>query len=226
MDFFTKTEKDILLAADQVVVGFSGGPDSTLALHETLHLLNEFNSANKLKALHINHQVQSKSDVWEEHCKSFCTDKNIDLQIEKIEIEVKGEGFEAAARKARLSLFNSFNENTVLILGHHLDDQIETVLFRIFRGTGMKGLSGIKRQSKLGSKIVLRPLFNLTKQEIIELLKKENLNYITDDSNQDNSFSRNYLRNSVIPKIYEKWPGARKKYWANGKYFKKAESFI
>ena len=64
----------------------------------------------------------------------------------------------------------------------------------------MKGLSGIKRQSKLGSKIVLRPLFNLTKEEIMELLKKENLNYITDDSNQDNSFSRNYLRNSVIPR--------------------------
>jgi Predicted ATPase of the PP-loop superfamily implicated in cell cycle control len=83
MDFFTKTEKDILLAADQVVVGFSGGPDSTLALHGTLHLLNEFNSANKLKALHINHQVQSKSDAWEEHCKSFCTDKNIDLQMKK-----------------------------------------------------------------------------------------------------------------------------------------------
>ena len=59
-----------------------------------------------------------------------------------------------------------------LILGHHLDDQIETILFRIFRGTGMKGLSGIKRQSKLGSKVVLRPLLNLTKKEIIELLKK------------------------------------------------------
>ena len=87
MDFFTKTEKDILLAADQVVVGFSGGPDSTLALHETLHLLNELNSANKLKALHINHQVQSKSHAWQEHCKNFCADKNIDLQIEKIEIE-------------------------------------------------------------------------------------------------------------------------------------------
>ena len=210
MDFFTKQEKDILLAANQVVVGFSGGPDSTLALHETLHLLKESNAANKLKALHINHQVQSKSDAWEEHCKSFCADNNIDLQVEKIDIEVKGEGFEAAARKARLSLFNSFDENTVLILGHHLDDQIETVLFRIFRGTGMKGLSGIKRQSKLGSKIVLRPLFSLTKEEIIELLKKEDLNYITDDSNQDNSFSRNYLRNSVLPKIYEKWPGARK----------------
>jgi tRNA(Ile)-lysidine synthetase, N-terminal domain len=175
MNFFTKTEKDILLAADQVVVGFSGGPDSTLALHQTLHLLNEFNSANKLKALHINHQVQSKSDAWEEHCKSFCADKNIDLQIEKIEIEVKGEGFEAAARKARLSLFNSFNENTVLILGHHLDDQIETVLFRIFRGTGMKGLSGIKRQSKLGTKIVLRPLFNLTKEEIMGIFKKRKI---------------------------------------------------
>jgi len=210
MDFFTKTEKDILLSADQIIVGFSGGADSTLLLHKTFNFLTESNYDNKLLALHINHQAQPESHAWEEHCQKFCQDKKIHLQTEKVEITIKGEGFEAAARSARLEVFNSFDKNAVIILGHHLDDQIETILFRIFRGTGMKGLSGIKRQSRLGSKVVLRPLLNLTKKEIIELLDQERLNYITDESNQDNSFSRNYLRNTVIPKIYEKWPGAKK----------------
>ena len=210
MDFFTKTEKDILLSADQIIVGFSGGADSTLLLHKTFNFLTESNYDNKLLALHINHQAQPESHAWEEHCQKFCQDRKIHLQTEKVEITIKGEGFEAAARSARLAVFNSFDKNAVIILGHHLDDQIETILFRIFRGTGMKGLSGIKRQSTLGSKVVLRPLLNLTKKEIIELLDQERLNYITDESNQDNSFSRNYLRNTVIPKIYEKWPGAKK----------------
>ena len=210
MDFFTKTEKEILFSADKIIVGFSGGADSTLLLHKTFNFLTESNSENKLLALHINHQSQSESHAWEEHCQKFCQDREIHLQTEKVEVTAKGEGFEAAARSARLALFNSFGKNTVIILGHHLDDQIETILFRIFRGTGMKGLSGIKRQSILGSKVVLRPLFDLTKKEIIELLDQERLNYITDESNQDNSFSRNYLRNTVIPKIYEKWPGAKK----------------
>ena len=210
MDFFTKTEKDILLSADQIIVGFSGGADSTLLLHKTFNFLTESNYDNKLLALHINHQAQPESHSWEEHCQKFCQDKKIHFQTEKVEITIKGEGFEAAARSARLAVFNSFDKNAVIILGHHLDDQIETILFRIFRGTGMKGLSGIKRQSILGSKVVLRPLLNLTKKEIIELLDQERLNYITDESNQDNSFSRNYLRNTVIPKIYKKWPGAKK----------------
>jgi len=210
MNFFTKTEKDILLSADQIIVGFSGGADSTLLLHKTFNFLMESNYDNKLLALHINHQAQPESHAWEEHCQKFCQDRKIHLQTEKVEITIKGEGFEAAARSARLEVFNSFDKNAVIILGHHLDDQIETILFRIFRGTGMKGLSGIKRQSIIGSKVVLRPLLNLTKKEIIKLLDQERLNYITDESNQDNSFSRNYLRNTVIPKIYEKWPGAKK----------------
>ena len=210
MNFFTKTEKDILLSADQIIVGFSGGADSTLLLHKTFNFLTESNYDNKLLALHINHQAQPESHAWEEHCQKFCQDRKIHLQTEKVEITIKGEGFEAAARSARLEVFNSFDKNAVIVLGHHLDDQIETILFRIFRGTGIKGLSGIKRQSIIGSKVVLRPLLNLTKKEIIKLLDQERLNYITDESNQDNSFSRNYLRNTVIPKIYEKWPGAKK----------------
>ena len=210
MDFFNNAEKDCLLEAEQVVVGFSGGADSTLLLHKTFNFLSENKSVDKLRALHINHQAQSASNEWEEHCQKFCQERKIHFQAKKIEISIEGEGFEAAARSARLALFKSLDENTVIVLGHHMDDQIETVLFRIFRGTGIKGLSGIKRQSKLGSKTILRPLFDLTKKEIIELLDQEELDYITDESNQDNSFSRNYLRNTVIPKVYEKWPGARK----------------
>ena len=113
MDFFIKTEKDILLSADQIIVGFSGGADSTLLLHKTFNFLTESNYDNKLLALHINHQAQSESHAWEEHCQKFCQDRKIHLQTEKVEITIKGEGFEAAARSARLAVFNSFDKSQI-----------------------------------------------------------------------------------------------------------------
>ena len=210
MNYFTDQEKNILAEASSVVVGFSGGADSSLALHVTNDYLKEIDASSKLLALHVNHMSQSDSKAWEHHCEQACTASGIQFEAHQKQVDVKGEGFEAAARKVRQEIFASFEASTVIVLGHHLDDQVETVLFRMLRGTGMKGLSGMSRVSTFEDKVILRPLFTLTKSDIIKTLKDRSIEFITDNSNEDNAYSRNYIRNLIIPKMLERWPAGSK----------------
>ena len=210
MNYFTDQEKNILAEASSVVVGFSGGADSSLALHVTNDYLKEIDARGKLLALHVNHMTQNDSSIWERHCEDVCAAAGIEFEAHQKQVDVKGEGFEAAARKIRQEIFALFDANTVIVLGHHLDDQVETVLFRMLRGTGMKGLSGMNRMSTFGDKIVLRPLFSLTKSDILKTLDNRGIEFITDNSNEDNAYSRNYIRNLIVPKILERWPAGSK----------------
>ena len=210
MNYFTDQEKNILAEASSVVVGFSGGADSSLALHVTNDYLKEINASSKLLAVHVNHLSQNDSKTWEQHCAEVCKALRIEFKAFQKRVDIKGEGFEAAARKVRQEIFASFGANTVIVLGHHLDDQVETVLFRMLRGTGMKGLSGMNRMSTFAGKVILRPLFALTKSDIFKILNDRSIKFITDNSNEDNAYSRNYIRNLIVPKILERWPAGSK----------------
>ena len=210
MNYFTDQEKNILAEASSVVVGFSGGADSSLALHVTNDYLKEIDASSKLLAVHVNHLSQNDSKTWEQHCAEVCKAISIKFKAFQKRVDIKGEGFEAAARKVRQEIFTSFDANTVIVLGHHLDDQVETVLFRMLRGTGMKGLSGMNRMSTFGDKTVIRPLFALTKRDIFKTLDGRGIEFITDNSNEDNAYSRNYIRNLIVPKILERWPAGSK----------------
>jgi len=210
MNYFTDQEKNILAEASSVVVGFSGGADSSLALHVTNDYLKEINASSKLLALHVNHLSQNDSKTWEQHCADVCKALSIEFKAFQKRVDIKGEGFEAAARKVRQEIFASFGANNVVVLGHHLDDQVETVLFRMLRGTGMKGLSGMNRMSTFAGKVILRPLFALTKSDIFKILNDRSIKFITDNSNEDNAYSRNYIRNLIVPKILERWPAGSK----------------
>ena len=210
MDFFNKSEQAILLAANNIIVGYSGGADSTLALFATNEFLKSHDQASKLTALYVDHQMQTNSTAWLKHCEAFCGKHNIAFKCQKAEIKQSGQGFEAAARTARQIIFNTYDKNSVIILGHHKDDQVETVFFRVLRGTGLKGLSGILRHTEINGKDLLRPLLHIGKAEILQFINEAQLDFIEDDSNQDNSYSRNFLRNKVIPLITERWPGAKK----------------
>lgn len=203
MDFFTSEESSILNNAKQVVVAFSGGPDSTLALIATKALLGD---NPKLLATHINHQQQTDAEGWEEICAKVCDKLNISFKAHKIHVEVKDQGFEAAARSARQKIYKKYGVGTVIILGHHANDQAETILFRLFRGTGIKGLSGMKRVSEYEGITYIRPLMALSKDEILSRLSEINQEFILDKTNIESNYSRNYLRNKVIPLIKEKWP--------------------
>tara|TARA_B000000609_G_scaffold155637_1_gene146934 strand:- start:349 stop:1320 length:972 start_codon:yes stop_codon:yes gene_type:complete len=210
VDFFNKSEQSILLNAENIIVGFSGGVDSTLVLAATNQFLEAHNKKNCLTALHVNHQTQTDSSSWQIHCEKFCKQHNINFSCESVKIKESGQGYEAAARSARLDIFNAFDEATVIILGHHLDDQVETVFFRVLRGTGLKGLTGMQRHLKIKDKDFIRPLLHLTKEEIFKQATEYKLSFIEDQSNTDNAYSRNFLRNEIIPQISKRWPGAKK----------------
>ena len=210
LDFFNKSEQSILLNAEKIVVGFSGGVDSTLALVATNQFLEKHGKKKCLSALHINHQTQSNSSIWQKHCEKFCNAHNINFLCKAVQINETGQGYEAAARSARLKIFHALNKESVIILGHHLDDQVETVFFRVLRGTGLKGLTGMQRNMKINDKNFVRPLLHITKEEIHRYIENLKLSFIEDESNTDNTHSRNFLRNQIIPQIVERWPGAKK----------------
>ena len=120
-------------------------------------------------------------------------------------------------RNLRYEIFSEFvDKNSTLFLAHHLDDQIETFFFRIFRGTGMDGIVGIPEERALNEGRLVRPFLGLSKNLLLSYAKKHKLDFINDPSNKDTSFDRNYIRKNIIPKIKNRWPN----------YENKVQSFI
>jgi len=160
----------------------------------------------KPQAIHINHNLSNQSGKWAEHCKNICMNLDIDLLTESIEIRSEGGGIESAARQLRYKIFrNILKKGEQIALAHHSDDVAETILLRMLRGTGIDGLEGPKLKRNLGAGILIRPFLNISKKEILSYLNENKLNYINDDSNKDNSFDRNFLRNKIFPLLEDRW---------------------
>ncbi|WP_338521474.1 tRNA lysidine(34) synthetase TilS [Candidatus Legionella polyplacis] len=189
---------------DRLFVGFSGGLDSTVLLYS---LFAEQYFRSKIIALHINHNLSDRSYFWEDHCRQFCYNKKI-LFISKNIYFTKLSNVEQIARRIRYSIYLSIlGKNDAILLGHHKNDQVETLLLHLFRGSGICGLSAMHpvRSLKLG--YVVRPFLKYESYILRQYADENNLNWIDDDSNHNNVFSRNFLRNKVIPLITLRWPG-------------------
>ena len=187
-----------------IFIGYSGGPDSTALVH-LLSILNARQELN-LKAIHINHNLSKYSSIWENHCVETCSKLNVNLITKSIEIKVDGGGLESASRKARYKVFEKIlNRDDQLLLGHHSDDVAETLIMRLMRGTGPDGMEGPKLKRSLGQGVLVRPFLGVSKKEILDYLKKHNIDYIKDDSNLSSDFDRNYLRNEIFPMLEKKW---------------------
>ena len=192
-----------LEAAPQILVGFSGGLDSTVLLH----LLCELLPPERITAVHIHHGLSENADDWQQHAKALCHSLGVRLISESVVVNETGAGLESAARDARYTVFEKqLVKNGVLLLGHHADDQVETVLFRLLRGSGARGLSGIPQIRAVGTGHLIRPLLNKPKSSLQAYAQARQLSWIEDESNQQQQFDRNYLRNTVIPKLAQRWP--------------------
>lgn len=199
---------DSLQTASRIFVGFSGGADS----HSLLHALVELSRREALPpiiALHINHGLHDDANDWSAHCATVASDLGVEFYERVVSVDA-GASPEAQARDARYSVFESFlSDGDVLLLGHHLDDQVETVLFRLIRGAGPSGLAGIPEKRPLGTGLLMRPLLGLTRDQIETYAGSHQLAYLNDGSNDDTRYDRNFLRHEVLPLIESRWPGYR-----------------
>ncbi|MGY4490239.1 tRNA lysidine(34) synthetase TilS [Pseudomonas sp. TE3610] len=186
-------------------VALSGGLDSTVLLHQ-LAILARTQSLPPLHATHVHHGLQAAADAWPQHCQRLCDALGVPLTVVRVQV-APGASLEAAARDARYAAFEqALGAGEVLLTGQHRDDQAETLLFRLLRGTGVRGLTGMAAQRPLGQGMLLRPLLQTGRDALETYAKANGLEWVEDPSNADTRFSRNYLRNDVLPVIARRWP--------------------
>ena len=191
---------------EKIVIGVSGGPDSMTLLKILMFLKEKYNLT--LYVAHINHMIRENAKVDEEYVKNFCKENNIECYVERaniIEIAKKQKkGLEETGREVRYNFFEKVLKDTnsnKIAIAHNLNDNIETIIMNTLRGTGLYGLRGI--EGKRGEYI--RPLIEIERKDIEEYCMENKINPRHDESNDDNTYTRNKIRNIVIPYLKEEF---------------------
>ena len=190
------------------VTAFSGGLDSTVLLHALAELRKQHGKA--LCAVHVDHGLHPDSGDWARHCRRIAKRLDVEFECERVDVDVdSGLGPEAAARDARYAaLARHVNCGDWLLSAHHRDDQAETLLMNLLRGSGPAGVAGIPAARRFGDAWVLRPLLDIPRDELLRYASAADLEWLTDPSNEETQFDRNYLRNEVLPVLERRWPDA------------------
>ena len=208
-ELVTLLPKDLALLQNlpsaALVVGLSGGLDSVVLLH----VLLANGLQDKLHALHIHHGLSPNADQWLAHCQALCQRWQVSFSAHKVQVNQQQASLEDAARQARYQVFQqAVPAQGVLVLGHHASDQAETVLFRLLRGTGGRGLAGIPRQRVLATDKgqLLRPLLHFTRADLYDYARLHQLHWVEDESNEDQRFARNRIRHDLLPQLQQFTP--------------------
>ena len=208
--------------AARLCVGFSGGRDSLVLLH-ALVALRSSNPAFELSAVHVHHGLSASADAWAGFCSDFCKRCGVPLTIVRVEVpRGSAEGLEAAARRLRHAVFGGCSADW-LALAHHRDDQVETMLFRLLRGAGVSGATGMPAErGQSGGPRLIRPLLDVPGAVIARYAQEQSLAWVEDESNGDSRYRRNYLRHEVMPRIEMQFPGAAESLARAGRHFAEA----
>ncbi len=206
----------LITRKDSVLVGLSGGADSVCLLHFLHYLAKEKHFA--LAAVHVNHGLRgAEADRDEQFCQQLCKQLDIDLFTRQVDARKTAQHYalspEHGARKARYRAYQTVAQKwgaTKLALGHHVDDQAETILLNLLRGTHVKGLAGIPLCRPLCAGVeIVRPLLCITREEVLRYLAQNKLTYVTDQTNFDDMYRRNWVRHTLLPLLEEKQPKIR-----------------
>ncbi|XBC38283.1 MAG: tRNA lysidine(34) synthetase TilS [Buchnera aphidicola (Floraphis choui)] len=208
------------------LLSYSGGLDSTFLFYQLLKII-KIKKEIKFRAIHINHQLNRNSNQWSEHCKKTCKKYDIPLIIKKVIINKKKIGIEANARLQRYKMiYAEAHPQETILIAHNLNDQCETFLLALKRGSGITGLSGMSYESKLFNKnTIIRPLLHITRSKIKSWMTKNKIHWIKDDSNYNTTYDRNFLRHKILPLLIRRWPSFIKK-CANSAFILKQEKNI
>ena len=186
-------------------IALSGGLDSSVLLH-LLVRLREQERLPALKAIHVHHGLQSAADAWPAHCRELCDRLGVPLQIEFVQVAA-GASLERAAREARYAACaRRLGVGELLLTAQHRDDQAETLLFRLLRGAGVRGLAGMPMARSLGRGRLVRPLLGVARAELERYAGEQRLNWVEDPSNTDTRLARNFLRRDILPALARQWP--------------------
>lgn len=199
---------NLIKSGDSIVVGVSGGPDSICLLHLLNDLKNEINF--KIYVAHVNHMIRKEADSETEYVKEFCKKLEIECFVKRINVIEKAnnlkKGTEETGRQIRYEFFNEILDKTnsnKIATAHNNNDKVETIIMNILRGSGTSGLKGI--EPIRDNNKYIRPLIEIQRGEIEEYCMINNLNPQIDKSNQDNTYTRNKIRNIVIPYVKQEF---------------------
>ncbi|EMN3920054.1 tRNA lysidine(34) synthetase TilS [Citrobacter farmeri] len=202
----TLTLNTSLFTSRQILVAFSGGLDSTVLLHQLVQWRAQQPTLS-LRAIHIHHGLSVHADAWVAHCEAVCAQWQVPLVVERVTLADAGLGIEAHARQARYQAFaDALLPGEVLATAQHLDDQCETFLLALKRGSGPAGLSAMAEISAFAGTQLIRPLLTQTRAALEQWARQYQLRWIEDESNQDDAYDRNFLRLQVLPLLQQRWP--------------------
>jgi tRNA(Ile)-lysidine synthase len=195
----------LIKSGEKILLALSGGPDSVFLLHFLKKYQKKFKV--ELCAFHLNHSLRKSADKEQKFCSELCKNLSIPFYSEKIDVKSFAEknkiSVEEAGRNLRYKFFNEFaqkNNFNLIATAHNADDNAETVLLNLVKGTGIKGIAGIpvRREN------IIRPVLCLRKKEIVNYLEENKIRFVTDESNLSEEYERNFLRLKVIPLIEKK----------------------
>jgi len=194
----------------QVLVAYSGGRDSHVLLHLLSAYQHQYQPSWHLAAVHVNHQLAAEADAWQQHCHTICAQLQIPFTYRQVQASPPpGESPEAYARTLRYqALSQLMAADTLLMTAHYQQDQAETLLLQLLRGSGPQGLSGIKPYQAYGQGALGRPLLEVSEAQLVEYAQQQQLHWVEDPSNQSLAYDRNYLRHQVLPQLQARWPSA------------------
>jgi len=195
-----------LPSAVHLKVAYSGGLDSHVLLHALAVLRADHRFS--LSAIHIDHDLQPASAEWGRHCARICADLDVHYVVKRVRVSgVADEGMEAAARRARyVALAAALQPDDVLLTAHHGDDQAETVLLQLLRGTGIAGLAAMPRRNVFGPGQIARPLLDFSRAALHAYAQEHRLAWIEDPTNRESHLRRSFLRTEILPRLARHWP--------------------
>jgi tRNA(Ile)-lysidine synthase len=202
------------LASPAIAVACSGGLDSMVLLHAASAWAREHGV--RLFAFHVHHGLSPNANDWLAHCEASCAQLGVAFDSRRVNVEKGKSGVEQAARKLRYAALGEMcraHGVGLLLTGHHLDDQAETVLLQLLRGSGPAGLSGMdtaNRAAKLlgdAEVMIARPLLSLARAQLEEYAQAQGIAWVDDESNLDPRYTRNALRHQVMPALAQAFPG-------------------
>ncbi len=212
--------RTLVLPDQRLVIGYSGGLDSTVLLHAAATYQASANF--EIAAFHVNHGLSPSADQWQVACSTFSASLGVKFDVASINVDLNaGDGLELAARRARYRAFDHIDAHWIA-LAHHADDQAETLLHNLARGAGVLGLAGIPACRGR----FLRPFLNLSRANLVTYAERENLNWIDDDSNLNIAHTRNYFRREVIPYIKKRFPDFSQKSALVGRRMAEAQDLL